>query len=80
MWVQLKSESKTVLPVFTELVNVKRDNGKTIIDFGELKKILDHVSDQVELIEIYYNPEFTIVNNLPEVTKNFDLITAKELV
>lgn len=79
LWIQLKPESKTVLPVFTEFINVDKENGKTTIDFGDLKSILENVSDQVESIEVYYKPENTVLHNLPEETKNFDLIIAKEL-
>lgn len=80
LWVQLKSESKTVLPVFTESIAVDKENGKTIIDFMDLKNILKNVSNQIESMKVYYNPEFTVLNNLPEGIKKFDLITANELV
>lgn len=79
-WVQLKPESKTVLPVFTEFVKVTRENGKTVIDVGDLKQILDKVSDKVESIEVYYNTGSTEIINLPNQSKKFDLITAEELV
>lgn len=77
LWVQLKKDSKTVLPVFTEMVTVSRENGKTVIDFGGLGGILGKVNDQIEKIEIYYLPENTLVKNLPTQTKTMNLLTRK---
>ncbi len=58
-WVQLKPESKKVLPVFTEFISINRENGKVMIDFGELKNVLSKINDQVERLEVYYLPENT---------------------
>jgi len=80
LWLQLKPESRTVLPVFTELVNVTRENGNVLIDFKRLNPVISGVSDQLELIEVYYNPENTKLNNLPQQTKKYNIITANELV
>lgn len=80
LWIQLKPESKTVLPVFTELVDVARENSNILLEFKKLNPIIKDVSDQIELIEVYYNPENTKLNNLPQQAKKYNIITAKEIV
>ena len=73
LWIQLNESSKTVLPVFTEFVNVAREGEKVMVDFGELKNVLTKVSDQIEKTEVHYQPESTEVKNLPENTVHLDL-------
>lgn len=78
LWVQLKEESKLVLPVFTEMISVERENGRVVIDFGGLKEVLADVSDHIELLQVYYNSQNTVVKNLPENTKHLEIINQKE--
>jgi len=79
-WLQLNPASKTVLPVFTEMVDVARENGNVQIDFKKLTPVITSVLDQVEFIEVYFNPANTNLNNLPPKTRTFNIITAKEIV
>ncbi len=67
LWVQLKKDSKLVLPNLTEQVIINRENN-VIIDLGAVKELLeaDHVKGQIEKVEVYYNSQITTVNNLPE--------------
>lgn len=64
LWVQLKAESKLVLPSFVELVTVNDD--KTI-DLQGIADILakDHVKDEIEKIELYYIKGVTKIANIP---------------
>ncbi len=78
-WIQLREGSRTVLPVFTEFISVTRNNGKVAIDFGELGRVLGRVSEQVEFIEVYFNPENTELVNLPNNTNKFEITTAEAL-
>lgn len=78
-WVQLKPESKKVLPVFTEFISVGRENGKVSIDFGALKNVLSKVNDEIERMEVYYLPENTVLKNLPDNVYQFNLLTGKEV-
>jgi CRISPR-associated protein Csh2 len=64
LWVQLNEDSKVVLPSFVELVTINED--KTI----DLKKIQDllgkeHIKNEIEKIELYYNKGITKVVNAP---------------
>lgn len=79
LWVQLKEGARAVLPVFTEFIHVKRENGKVLIDFGALGKVIDKVSDQVEQVEVYFNPEITLFKGLPDSIRKFEITTAKAL-
>lgn len=78
LWVQLKEDSKIVLPVFTELISVQRDNGKVVIDFGGLNEILSSVSAEIEATEVHYNSQNTTVMNLPEAARHFEIVKIKE--
>lgn len=64
LWVQLKEGSKVVLPSFVELVIVKEDR---TIDLDLLTVLLakDHIKDNIEKIELFYNKGVTKVSNVP---------------
>jgi CRISPR-associated protein Csh2 len=79
LWIQLKKYSSLVLPVFTEFINVTRENDSVIIDCGNLKEILSKISDELDQIEVYYLPENTQVRNLPDNIILYDITTGKEL-
>jgi len=79
LWVQLQESSRTVLPVFTEFVQVSRENGMVHIDFGALSKVIEKISEQVQQIEVYFNPENTQFKGLPESIRKYEITTAKAL-
>jgi len=75
VWVQLKENSKNVLPNFTSLIDLKpeKDNGKCVYDFSKLTAELLKISSDIEFVEIYYNKQTVMVINLPNkenVTEN----------
>lgn len=67
LWVQLKPESKLVLPSFVELVSV-RDDAQRTIDLSKVKEILarPQVRNAIERIEVYYDKATTHVEGLPD--------------
>ncbi len=77
LWVQLKPDSKIVMPTFTQLVKVARRNSgeKTIIDLRDLTDLLDDTRYQeaIETIELYYSAPFTEVKDAPANAKVFAL-------
>jgi len=79
LWVQLKKDSKTVLPVFTELVQITRTDDKILIDMAGVGNVLSKVEDEIETLEVYYSRESTKVMNLPPNTKHKDITTAQEI-
>lgn len=65
LWVQLKGDSKLVLPSFVGLVRV---NEEKEIDLAKVTAILsrENIKSEIERIEIYYNKDVTTVVNIPE--------------
>lgn len=64
LWVQLKPESKVVLPSFVTLIDI---NEKKEIDLSKVSALLSeaHIKSDIERIEIYYNKFNTKLLNEP---------------
>lgn len=75
IWVQLKKESKAVLPNMTSLIQLlpQKESGKYIYDLELLSNKLSVLSNEIELVEVYYNKEVIGLRNLPEGIKEIDL-------
>lgn len=67
-WVELKEESKLVLPNFTELVDVKKEKkeGKVVYDFYKLTELLERYSKDISKIELFANWQSVDVVKRPE--------------
>ena len=74
LWLELKDDSKLVLPSFAELIKVI-DNKEREIDLSGVKDLLsqDGVKNNIERIEVYYNKKISKVINLPEGSIELDL-------
>jgi CRISPR-associated protein Csh2 len=66
VWVQLKADSKTIMPSFVDLVEV---NKAKEIDFTALSAMLAKHEADIETIEIYINESATKATNLPAGAK-----------
>ena len=77
VWVELKEDSKLVLPSFATLINLEeekdKDNGKCVYDFEALKNKLEDIKSSVESVEVYYNKQTCILKNLIEEVKLYDI-------
>lgn len=64
-WVQLKEGSNMVMPSFIEFVDIDEEG---VIDLEKVKNYLaqEHIANEIEAIEIYYNKSITQVINLPD--------------
>jgi len=64
LWVQLKPESKKVLPSFVSLIDINEDKE---IDLSKVSALLseERIKSEIEKIEIYYNKANTKVLNEP---------------
>lgn len=80
-YVELKQDSKLVLPNFTNMIEVKDtgENSKRYFDLNKSKLELEKHKDSLDKIEVYYNPINTVVENLPEGCKEYDIFTGKEI-
>lgn len=78
LWVQLKENSKLVLPSFVELINI---NNEREIDLTKLSALLskEHVRSQVEKVEVFYDKTVTKVINLPTEAVELELLAVESL-
>lgn len=74
LWVELKEDSKLVLPSFVELVTIL-ENDKRDIDLGQIRQLLgqEHIKPEIEKIEIYRNKTLTSIINPPDGATELDL-------
>ena len=81
LWVKLIEGSKTVLPNFTQLVSLDKDNsGKIAIDLEKVKAVVNNNLDQIEAVEIYFLSESGSIKNAPtDKTTTFDLTSGKAI-
>lgn len=75
LWVQLKVDSKVVLPNFTDLIVLQdeKEDGKCVYDFAKLKVVLKSITNEIECINIFYNKQTCKLVNLPDNVKENDL-------
>jgi len=75
IWVQLKAESKLVLPNFNTLVCIKNEkqDGKVVLDMAKLSEELKNHASDIESIEIYRNDGSIVLENQPKNAKIYDL-------
>lgn len=74
LWVELKEGSKLVLPSFAELVEVM-DTDNREINLGGVQRFLaqDHVKNEIEKVEVYYNKTISTIVNKPDGAIELDL-------
>lgn len=67
IWVELKENSKLVLPNFNNLIEINEEKreGKVVLDLSKLKIKLDNHQSEIEKIEIYKNNSSLIIENEP---------------
>ena len=81
LWVKLNENSKTVLPNFSGLVTMnKDDNGKVVIDLTEFCKVFEKNKGEIGAVEIFYLVESTTLKGVPtEKTSKFDLTSGQKI-
>lgn len=72
LWIQLKPDSKIVLPSFVSLIDINDDKE---IDLSKIKALLSDpsIEKEIECIEIYYNRANTKVLEQPEGVVFYEL-------
>ena len=66
LWVELKEGSLKIIPSFTEMTDVRKENGKIVIDLSRAAEVLRFIDDDIEKIELYFNPALTGIDGLKE--------------
>ncbi len=74
-YVELKDDSKIVLPNFTEMVKLSdsKKDGKRYFNLEMIKAELEKHTKDISKIEIYFNKNTTVIENLPNNCEEFDL-------
>lgn len=78
-WVQLKPDSKKVLPTFNSLISMNKSNGISVFDFSGAKSVIDEIKNEIEKIEVFYLKDSVKVAGLPENTEKFDIISGNRI-
>ncbi len=75
VWVELKENSKIVLPNFTTLIDLKdeKKDGKYVYDFEKLTTELGKFQGEISFVEVFYNKQMCELENLPEETVKSEL-------
>jgi len=78
LWIQLKEGSKKMLPSFTELITI---NENREIDFTRAEEVINSISDEIEQIEVYFNPTTTVIKgmNKSKKVKHFNILNNQEM-
>lgn len=75
VWVELKENSRIVLPNFTTLIDLKdeKKDGKYVYDFDKLTTELGKFQGEISFVEVFYNKQMCELENLPEKTIKSEL-------
>lgn len=75
VWVQLKEDSKVVLPNFSQLIKLgeEKAGGKVMADLAELNAVIDKHQDEIESVEIYRNASSVQIENEPKKAEIKDI-------
>lgn len=75
VWVQLKEDSKLVLPNFSQLIKLKEEkkDGKIVADLAEINDVISRHNNDIESIEIYRNKSSVELENESEKSKVIEI-------
>ncbi|MCQ2088460.1 MAG: type I CRISPR-associated protein Cas7 [Bacilli bacterium] len=75
VWIQLKKESKIVLPNLTTLIDMEngKEDGMVIYDFAKLKTHISALANEIEKIELYINKQACKLINKPDNVEEMDI-------
>ncbi|MCU7501244.1 MAG: type I CRISPR-associated protein Cas7 [Ignavibacteria bacterium] len=81
LWIQLKDDSKKMLPSLTELVDVNRKENSIFVDLTKVGQLLKMVEGEIESVELYYNPAITQVTGFESsnIIHHFNILNNKEI-
>lgn len=80
LWIQLKPESKKVLPVLSNLIHMSKENRKVVIDLTAVKAIIEDNQVDIQSIEIHFLKDSVTLKEPPAFAKQFDIISGKEII
>lgn len=70
-YVELKENSKLVLPNFTEMVKIydSKENGKRYFDLLQIKELIEAFDNEILKCEVYFNSNNVEITNMPNKCK-----------
>lgn len=81
LFILLKEGSKLALPNLTSFVSMKKEEEKIVIDFSKLNGLLtENLLNEIENIEVYYNPYEVKIQGLDSDKINFMNIFTREVI
>ncbi len=77
----VETKATTYLPNLSEYVTFSKDEDENIINLARLADVLDTMSEQIDSIEIYYNPYTSKLAEIEKIAnaKVFNIVTSKEV-
>lgn len=72
----IESSSHNTLPLLKDIILVAIKDGKTEIDLVNVRDLIARYG--ITYVEIYYEPSYTVVKNIPDGTKKFNIYTLEE--
>lgn len=85
LFIELKEDSKKVLPLLKNLVDVKKENGRIVIDLNRVFDMISKIKDDIKSVEIYYQKGLVDVryeNGLEwgeNIIREYDLLSEDEI-
>lgn len=78
IWIQLIEGSKRMMPSLTELVKIKENRD---VDFSEVDNVIKQIENDIEKVEVFYNPVITKINGLAKngKIKHYNIINNDEM-
>jgi len=76
IWIQLKEDSKIVLPNINSLITqnrVAKEDGNMVFDLSAVSALVEKYKNDIETFELYYQSENTKLTNVISLAKHFDL-------
>ncbi len=76
IWIQLKADSKVVLPNINSLItkdSVSKEDGKIVYNLSAVSSLVEKYHKDIEAFELYYQAENTKLTNVTSSAKHFDL-------
>lgn len=73
----IESDAHSTMPLLKDLIRIESKDGGAVIDLKKLAAALEHYD--IKHIEVYYEPSFVKIENLPHGAKEFNIHTLKPL-
>ena len=74
----VETKATTYLPNLSEYIRFEKDNDKNIIEI-QCGALLEELGENIEKVDVYYNPHTTILKGVSDNMRAYDIRTQKEV-